>query len=217
MNEPLPPWRWCRCFGQRKKAIAISSITTTNSKLWRRTSLSTPDPKFLIRWLDAGREPIAAPNPAYPAGIDLDVTDGRTPACTVILPYPAKRCGHYEIFCSQCQFAAAITTAGRPDDPRSVKIPCASKSERALVDDPREMGRQLRADELKVKAVVVVRRADREIAATLWVQAVNENSVVFLAGATWPRVHFMATRHEDGTLTDDTGKQVLVYEYLGEI
>ena len=179
--------------------------------------MSTPDPKFFIRWLDAGREPQSAPDPAYPVGIDLDVTNGRTPACTVILPYPAKRCGHYEVICTECKFSAAITTAGRPDDPRSVKIPCAKASELKFGSQKDEMGRQLRADELREKTVVVVRREDRDLAATMWVEAVHDNAVVFLAGATWPRIHFMATRHEDGTLTDDTGKQVLVYEYLGEV
>jgi hypothetical protein len=179
--------------------------------------LSTPDPKFLIRWLDAGREPQSAPDPKYPAGIDLDVSKGRTPACTVILPYPAKRCGHYEIVCSECKFSAAITTAGRPDDPRSVKLPCAKAAELKFGLQKNEMGRQLRADELREKTVVVVRREDSDLAATVWVEAVVHNAVIFLAGATWPRIHFIASRNPDGTLTDDTGKQVFVHEYLGEV
>lgn len=180
--------------------------------------MSTPDPKFLVRWIDGGREPKCAPDPAYPTGIDLDVSDGRTPACTVILPYPAKRCGHYEIICSECKFSAAITTAGRPDDPRSVKLPCAAKSEKPTFGvASEEMGRELKAHELREKTVVVVRREDRALAATLWVEAINEAAVVFFAGATWPRVHFMASRLPNGSLIDDTGKRVLVYEYLGEV
>jgi C4-type Zn-finger protein len=40
------------------------------------------------------------------------------------LPYPAKRCGIYLVVCERCGYSAAITTAGRPDDPRKVTLPC---------------------------------------------------------------------------------------------
>lgn len=40
------------------------------------------------------------------------------------LPYPAERCGVYLVTCDKCGYSAAITTAGRVDDPRSVTIPC---------------------------------------------------------------------------------------------
>jgi len=78
-----------------------------------------------IEWIDRHREPQCAPNPAYPDGIDLDATRGLPgPSCKVIVPYPAKRCGMYAIKCDVCGVTVAITTAGRPDDPRSVKVPC---------------------------------------------------------------------------------------------
>ena len=83
--------------------------------------------QFQIHWNDAGREPQCASHPEYPHGIDLDVSEGETTTCTVELPYPAKRCGHYDVSCSLCGYRAIITTAGRADDPRSVKLPCILK------------------------------------------------------------------------------------------
>lgn len=82
------------------------------------------DAQFTVQWIDSGREPECAPNPAYPDGIDLDMSDGAPRACTATVPYPARRCGTYVIDCGMCGLRAAITTAGRPDDPRSVKLPC---------------------------------------------------------------------------------------------
>lgn len=32
--------------------------------------------KFKIEWIDAGKEPRCPPDPAYPKGVDLDVTGG---------------------------------------------------------------------------------------------------------------------------------------------
>lgn len=79
---------------------------------------------WTIEWIDRGREPQEKPNPAYPDGIDLDVARGVTPTCKADLPYPARRCGLYIVKCSICGYTAACTTAGRPDDPRSITIPC---------------------------------------------------------------------------------------------
>lgn len=79
---------------------------------------------FKIEWHDSGREPQVAPNPAYPNGIDLDLSPEGAHACTATLPYPAPRCGIYAIECRFCGIRVALTTAGRPDDPRSVRIPC---------------------------------------------------------------------------------------------
>jgi hypothetical protein len=79
---------------------------------------------FKIKWVDAGREPTQTPNPDYPEGIDIDLTKDGEPSCHTELPYPAKRCGYYYVECRVCGRNAAITTAGRPDDPRSVRLPC---------------------------------------------------------------------------------------------
>jgi hypothetical protein len=80
-----------------------------------------------IVWRDSGREPQVAPNPAYPAGKDVDVSAGAVPRCTTALPYPARRCGAYVVTCRRCGFRGAITTAGRPDDPRSITVPCLAQ------------------------------------------------------------------------------------------
>lgn len=82
------------------------------------------DGNFIIEWLDSGREPRVKPNPAYPNGIDLDVSDGQIPTCQAMLPYPAKRIGSYVVECRLCGIRIGCTTAGRPDDPRSIRIAC---------------------------------------------------------------------------------------------
>lgn len=77
-----------------------------------------------VEWIDHGREPQCAPNPLYPKGIDLDASLGARRTCKVDLPYPARRCGHYAVWCSACGMTLAVTTAGRVDDPRSVTVAC---------------------------------------------------------------------------------------------
>lgn len=77
-----------------------------------------------VEWIDRGREPQCEPNPDYPDGIDVDCSDGAQSTCSTPLPYPAKRCGLFLVKCERCGFTAAITTAGRADDPRSVIVPC---------------------------------------------------------------------------------------------
>jgi hypothetical protein len=85
------------------------------------------DKQFKIDWIDRGREPQSAPDPAYPKGRDIDMStwcvDG-WPSCKADLPYPAKRCGTYIVECKLCGMIGAVTTAGRPDDPRSVRMGC---------------------------------------------------------------------------------------------
>ena len=77
-----------------------------------------------IRWIDRGLEPKIAPNPNFPDGVDLDISLGAARTCYGVLPYPAKRIGYYLIECEHCGLRTVITTAGRPDDPRSIKLKC---------------------------------------------------------------------------------------------
>lgn len=77
-----------------------------------------------IEWFDSGSEPTVKPNPKYPDGIDIDMSKGSEPTCVVTLPYPAKRIGYYSVECKACKLRVAISTAGRPDDPRSAKLAC---------------------------------------------------------------------------------------------
>lgn len=75
-------------------------------------------------WVDRGREPQAPPDPTHPNGIDLDLSKGATRTCLTPLPYPAKRCGLYLVKCDRCGLTTMVTTAGRRDDPRSLKLAC---------------------------------------------------------------------------------------------
>jgi hypothetical protein len=79
---------------------------------------------FRIDWIDSGREPQLPANPAFPDGVDVDLSERATTTCVVDLPYPAKRCGAYRIQCDQCGTGVMVTTAGRADDPRAVRIAC---------------------------------------------------------------------------------------------
>jgi hypothetical protein len=78
--------------------------------------------QFDVQWIDRGREPQCPSRPEFPNGIDIVV--GQPPSCTVELPYPAKRCGYYVVKCRLCGFSVICTTAGRPDDPKSLTVPC---------------------------------------------------------------------------------------------
>lgn len=83
------------------------------------------DADFTITWVDRKRWPQDKPDPAFPEGVDIDLTQGGSPSCGSPLPYPAKRCGLFYVECRRCRANAVITTAGRVDDPRSVRIRCA--------------------------------------------------------------------------------------------
>jgi hypothetical protein len=80
-----------------------------------------------IEWLDREREPKVAPNPAFPHGVDIPPAFPERAACKVLLPYPARRVGLYVISCHDCGLRVAVTTAGRPDDPRSATINCKER------------------------------------------------------------------------------------------
>ena len=80
--------------------------------------------KHKIKWFDSGHEPKGQPNPDFPRGYDIDVSHGAEHSCFIDLPYPAKRIGHYYIKCRVCGAKVLCTTAGRVDDPKSVRMAC---------------------------------------------------------------------------------------------
>lgn len=80
--------------------------------------------KHKVRWIDSGNHPKSAPDPRYPNGIDFPAKHPMREHCTVKLPYPAKRIGTYLVECQTCPMTIMVTTAGRPDDPRSVSFNC---------------------------------------------------------------------------------------------
>lgn len=82
-----------------------------------------------ISFLTNGRTPKCAPNPDYPLGIDIDASEGATVTCKASLPYPAQFCGVWRVKCLDCGYVAAVTAAGRVDDPRSVRVACKSKTQ----------------------------------------------------------------------------------------
>lgn len=83
--------------------------------------------KMRVNWIDGKRAPSCPPNQAFPDGIDVDVSNGAKVSCLAALPYPARRIGQYVIKCTECGATVACTTAGRPDDPRSIRIACQTK------------------------------------------------------------------------------------------
>lgn len=98
------------------------------------TAFSSPPPydqaapqaesRFLVDWVDQHRETPHPADPAYPAGTAIDVALDAMKACRVQLAYPAARCGLWVITCRVCGYAIALATAGRADDPCSVRVPC---------------------------------------------------------------------------------------------
>lgn len=80
---------------------------------------------FTIEWGWRSNLPARnPPNPDYPYGIAMDLTHGVGAACEVVLAYPAPGVGTWTIVCDTCGRTAAVTAAGRPDDPTKVLIPC---------------------------------------------------------------------------------------------
>jgi hypothetical protein len=75
-----------------------------------------------VSWLSRHRKTQVAPDPNHPNGKDID--GGQRPACKVELPYPAECVGLYYAECLDCKANMLITVAGRPDDPKTVMLPC---------------------------------------------------------------------------------------------
>lgn len=83
--------------------------------------------QFNIEWIDRQRESQCAPDPAYPTGKEIKLFVDGMPHCKAELPYPAKRCGVYIVECTRCGLSVGVTTAGRPDDPKSIELSCKEK------------------------------------------------------------------------------------------
>lgn len=79
--------------------------------------------RLSVHWVDGGRAPKHPPNPSFPQGRDMDVSQGATKTCSVELwPYPAPRIGIMLVTCEYRGLRVGFTTAGRPDDPKSAKL-----------------------------------------------------------------------------------------------
>lgn len=85
--------------------------------------------RHYTKWIGNGQKPTCSPDPDYPNGRSMDLTNDATPNCTVTLPhYPSDGRGVWVIGCFGCKLRIAITSAGRPDDPRTVKMACLSEA-----------------------------------------------------------------------------------------
>lgn len=80
--------------------------------------------QFNIRYIDGGKPPQSKPDPSFSDGMHVD--SGRRPACRVELPYMTKtNVGYWFVKCTKCKTNMMISMASRPDDPKSVMLPCA--------------------------------------------------------------------------------------------
>jgi hypothetical protein len=79
-------------------------------------------------WIDRGVNPQNPPNPNYPFGIDIDSSHGASATCSTTLRHPTPRCGYWKVSCDTCDQVVVVTTAGRADDPRSIKLACRQQS-----------------------------------------------------------------------------------------
>lgn len=77
-----------------------------------------------VDWHSDGRTAQHPPDPAYPEGKPVDVSNGARATCSVDLPYPAPSCGIWVVVCPDCGLRLGFTAAGRIDDPRRVTVAC---------------------------------------------------------------------------------------------
>jgi hypothetical protein len=80
-----------------------------------------------------------------------------------------------------------------------------------------EIGPRLKIEDLRERTVVVVTRADRPSFATMWVERVFDEYVMFQSGLTETKIHFLARRLPGGKMVDDTGAEVQAFQYLGKV
>lgn len=78
---------------------------------------------IIVTWLTKNRKAQCPPDANFPNGKDIDIA-GDFPSCQVDIPYPAPECGTWIVKCAACGLSIGVTAAGRPDDPKSIKIAC---------------------------------------------------------------------------------------------
>ncbi len=81
---------------------------------------------------------------------------------------------------------------------------------------PNEVGRELKASELKRRTVVVVEKPDSGMA-TFWVVDVGDVYVHLRAGVVGVELFLMRCGKDLERVTDDSHAVMTIYEYLGEV
>lgn len=90
--------------------------------------------KLFVSWHSAGGKAQCPPDPDFPNGKPVEIAflpaEGDVSVCDEIeLQHPAPERGLWVIECAVCGRKAAITAAGRPDDPSTVRVSCPMKKE----------------------------------------------------------------------------------------
>jgi hypothetical protein len=81
-----------------------------------------------------------------------------------------------------------------------------------------QIGRPLKADELKPEMLVWTNPEHRpSLYASLWVEKVSDAMVWLYAGASVSPMYLGLFRQPDGSLKDDGGRTIRIFEYLGEV
>lgn len=83
-------------------------------------------PWLRAAFLGAGRLAASPPDPAFPEGVDVDLSAGAK-SCAMALTHPTPQVGKWAINCESCGAVVVVTAAGRPDDPASVRIACKAR------------------------------------------------------------------------------------------
>jgi len=82
--------------------------------------------QFVVVFRPSGRgKARCASDPKFPRGKDVKMPGIYKNGCLAELPYPAPECGVLFVSCKKCGTQIAVTAAGRPDDPRTLEVPCS--------------------------------------------------------------------------------------------
>ena len=79
-----------------------------------------------------------------------------------------------------------------------------------------EIGRELKASELKPGVIVVLMKDGSAMAITIWVSRVTENRAEFEARSLGMTLALARTGEDCERLADNAGVRIRAYEYLGE-
>jgi hypothetical protein len=112
-------------FANEEAWMAIGTMRRDQPAAFEPSTAPPPgESRFFVDWVDMHRTSDQPADAAYPRGCAIDVALDAMKACRLELPYPAERCGLWVVTCRACGFSIALATAGRADDPKSVRVPC---------------------------------------------------------------------------------------------